>query len=163
MRTLFIATAASLVLCTIGSVAIADQLPRSGTISVHTGWKAIGEMLQVTEDRIQGTGSIWGVSFNDRGSGPLHMGPTVCSYAYIGIKGEGTVKGECYFSDPDGDKIFGSFSGAFGANGQSSGVNELTGGTGKYAGIRGKGPYKCQWLSDKGHLACTEQFEYRLP
>ena len=58
----------------------AQQLPKSGTISINSGWKANGEVMQVGEGRVFGWGSFFGVTFNQRGSGPLHMGAAICSY-----------------------------------------------------------------------------------
>ncbi len=163
MRNTIFVNFIGIIFAVAGTVARAQTLPKSGMISLHTGFKAIGENIQVTDDRMQGNGSIYGVSFNDKGAGPLHNGPTICSYSYVGVSGAGTSSGVCYFSDPDGDKMFASFSATSSADGKTVGTNELTGGTGKYAGIHGGGPFACQWLSDKGHLVCTEEINYRLP
>jgi hypothetical protein len=58
----------------------AQQLPKSGTIAINSGWKSNGEIAQVGEGRLFGWGGFYGVTFNQRGSGPLHMGSAICSY-----------------------------------------------------------------------------------
>src|SRR4051812_31868688 len=88
----------------------AEPLPRSGSISVHSGYWAIGEMVTSAEKHMQGHGNNRGTTFNDKGSGPLHLGPTDCFYT-LDIAGERTkVKGYCTFGDADGDRIFTDFS-----------------------------------------------------
>ena len=57
----------------------AEQLPKSGSFTIHSGWKSIGETTQIADGRTYGSGTFWGVTFNDKGSGPLHIGPVICS------------------------------------------------------------------------------------
>jgi len=160
LRTLI---AAVLATAALPHLVAAAPIPKSGTIVVHAGWKAIGDTNSVAQDRLMGSGVLFGVTFNDNGAGPLHSGPAECTYVFTAISGVGPAKGQCYFSDVDGDKIFADFSGVSGADGQAEGTNEITGGTGKYEGIRGRGPYHCRWVSARGHLSCTERFDYRIP
>ncbi len=141
----------------------AQQLPRSGSFAIHSGWKAIGETTQAAEGRTYGFGSFWGVAFNDKGSGPLHSGPVVCPYTLEINAGTLTAQGHCSWSDLDGDKIFTDWTGSLPPNGQFDGLNKITGGTGKYAGIQGKAPFQCRPLNASSQWACTQQFEYRLP
>ena len=42
------------------------------------------------------------------------------------------------------------------------GTNKITGGTGKFKGIQGQGPFHCTTLNDKGQYTCTQQFDYSL-
>ena len=44
-------------------------------------------------------------TFNDAGSGPLHVGPAVCAYTLDTVGGAGTLQGACAWGDADGDKI----------------------------------------------------------
>ena len=146
------------------SVAVgAQQLPKSGSFTVHSGWKLIGETTQAAEGRTYGFGSFWGVVFNDKGPGPLHSGPAVCPYTSEIVGGVMTAQGQCSWSDLDGDKIFTDWTGALPPNGQFDGLHKITGGTGKYAGIQGKAPFQCRALNANGQWVCTHQFEYRLP
>lgn len=141
----------------------AQELPKSGTFTVHTGWKTTGETVQADESRIYGHGNFWGVIFNDKGSGPLHGGPVICPYTLEILNGVLSAQGKCSWSDVDGDKIFTDWSGSMPPNTQFDGLNQITGGTGKYAGIQGKVPFQCVALNGNGQWACTQQFKYRLP
>ncbi len=58
----------------------AAPLEKSGTGTIHSGWRAIGEATPAGENRTFWTGATWGVSFNDRGKGFLHRRRTQASY-----------------------------------------------------------------------------------
>lgn len=141
----------------------AQQLPKSGTISMTSGWKANGETAQVADGRVLGWGAFYGVTFNTRGSGPLHMGTALCNYTLDLTGGAGPGRGTCAWTDADGDKIFTDYAGTLATNGVFEGMNQYTGGTGKFTGITGKAPFQCKALSAQGHFGCSQQFEYRLP
>jgi hypothetical protein len=147
---------------TAGSPAIAADLPQSGSFKLHSGWKGVGEVVPVDKDHVFGAGHFYGVTFNDAGSGALHNGAVFCNYAADLTNGTGPFGGSCAWSDSDGDRIFTSYTGEFAAAGAVSGVNQLTGGTGKFKGIQGKAPFQCTTLNDKGQIACTQQFNYSL-
>jgi hypothetical protein len=163
MRKGVLTIAAGLAVAFLCGTGQAQQLPKSGTISINSGWKANGEMVQVGEGRMFGWGGFYGVTFNQRGSGPLHMGGVVCSYTLDLTGGAGPGRGTCAWTDADGDKIFTDYSGTLGTDGVFNGMNQFTGGTGKFSGIAGKAPFQCRALSGQGHFGCTQQFEYRLP
>jgi hypothetical protein len=157
-----IARATAVVLTTLAMAAGAQQLPKSGTINFHTGWKATSDVVTVAEKHIRGNGHVAGITFNDRGSGPLHLGPANCFDTFYVIDGNGPDRGICAFGDPDGDRIFTDFKGTIGPDG-ASGINEITGGTGKYSGISGSGPWKCKFAGANGELQCAQRLDYRLP
>jgi hypothetical protein len=144
-------------------VALGADLPKSGSFNIHSGWKGIGEMIKISDDHMYGSGSFWGVTYNDTGSGPLHAGPVVCSYTLEIVKGPGTSQGSCAWGDVEGDKILTNYSGSLTPAGELSGMNQITGGTGKFNGIQGKAPFQCKALNANGQWACKQQFEYRLP
>jgi hypothetical protein len=54
-------------------------------------------------------------------------------------------KGYCAFGDADGDRIFTDWDGN-----AVEGTNHIAGGTGKYRGITGSGPWKC-WDTPHNH------------
>jgi len=62
----------------------------------------------------------------------------------------------------DGDRILTAFTGSFGPDG-ANGVNEIIGGTGKYTGIQGSGPWKCKFSGNNGESQCAQKLDYRLP
>ena len=149
-------------LATFCAVASGQQLPKSGSISFHTGWKAAGEALTVADKHLQGHGSVIGVTFNDKGEGPLHLGPANCFYTFFAIDGRGKNKGYCAFGDADGDRIFTDWYGTGSPDGEQ-GTNEIAGGTGKYVGIQGSGPWKCKTIGPNGESRCVQRLDYRLP
>lgn len=148
---------------TFATAVQAEALPKSGSIAFHTGWKWSGEAVTVADKHLQGHGNVSGVTFNDRGAGPLHLGPANCFGAMHLIEGKGVDKGFCTFGDADGDRIFTEYTGTLVPEGGGSGTNEIRGGTGKYSGIQGSGPWKCKPAGARGELQCAQRLDYRLP
>ena len=154
----------SISLCALAGIAGAQDLPKRGTISWHTGWQFTGEVMNVAEGHIELHGKATGTSFNDNGSGPLHLGAAECVAAIFLINGSGSNVGYCSFGDADGDRIFTEFTGKVGLpNGYDEGTNVISGGTGKYTGISGSGPWKCKGVGSNGGLHCVQRLDYRLP
>ena len=141
------------------------HLPKSGTISWFTGWGDVNKHhSDVADGAVHGVGIVTGISYNDSGSGPLHMGAAQCVYSYHVNNSDTRNKGYCYFSDADGDRIFTDWTGDPAANnGGGEGVNTIAGGTGKYTGITGSGPWKCSWAGANGELHCNQSLTYQLP
>jgi hypothetical protein len=140
-------------------MASAQDLPRSGTIKWHTGWRDVNTTFDVAEGHVQGAGSVVGTTFNETGSGPLHLGEAVCVYTFH-LKGDKVVnKGYCAFGDSDGDRIFTDWTGE-----GDHGINIISGGTGKYAGITGRGPwYESGPTGKNGGFKTLQRLDYRLP
>ena len=92
-------------LAALCAAVVAEPLPKSGSISVHSGYWVVGEATTVADKHIQGHGSNRGVTFNDKGVGPLHLGPTDCFYTFFAINDSAKNKGYCTFGDADGDRI----------------------------------------------------------
>jgi hypothetical protein len=140
-----------------------QDLPKSGSISWHTGWKITVEAMTVAEGQMEGHGTAVGTSFNDKGVGPLHLGAAECVVAFFVVKGSGSNVGYCAFGDVDGDRIFTEFTGKVGLpNGYDEGTNVISGGTGKYVGITGRGPWKCKTVGGNGGIQCAQRLDYRL-
>ena len=76
--------------------------------------------------------------------------------------GSGTNKGNCYFGDKDGDRIFTSFTGDIVA---FKGDNTIIGGSGKYEGITGSGLWECDGSgeADDSAFNCRQNLTYKLP
>jgi hypothetical protein len=71
--------------------------------------------------------------------------------------------GWCAWVDANGDKFFTVFTGRGTDNVGQQGTHTITGGTGKFAGIQGKGSYQCKDVNPSQSLtACTQQFDYSL-
>ena len=164
MNKALVAFVTGLSLATLCTAAAAQQLPKSGSINWHTGWKLVAEALTVADKTVQGHGSVVGVTFNDKGAGPLHLGPAECFFTFFVIDGKGKNLGYCAFGDADGDRIFTEFTGKLGLpNGYDEGTNVIAGGTGKYVGIQGSGPWKCKSAGLNGEAQCAQRLDYRLP
>jgi hypothetical protein len=95
----------SLFVAAFCSSVAAQQLPKSGSISVHSGYWAVGESVNVGEKTVQGHGNNRGIAFNDKGSGPLHLGPTDCFYTFSTIADHTKVKGYCTFSELESNAL----------------------------------------------------------
>ena len=138
----------------------AENLPRSGSISIHSIFKG-GTPIKFNDDYSHYTAA--GVTFNAAGSGLLHMGKAACSYANFMRQEINKGAGFCTLEDKDGDSIFFQYAGTGTAKGEVNGVNEIIGGTGKFEGISGGGSYSCTHTDKKSEFPCTEKFDYQLP
>ena len=70
-----------------------NALPPSGSFKTHVGGKFIGDSVEVAKGHVLTSGLYWGGTFNDAGSGPLHLGAVVCGGSVESINGAGTGKG----------------------------------------------------------------------
>ena len=149
----------------LGKIALADghgHLAKSGTISWMTGWVfEASDYAPQADGYLIGNGSARGATFNTNGSGPLHQGRATCVVTFIVTPDGATNKGNCFFGDQDGDRIFTSFTGDVAAN---KGTNIIVGGTGKYAGISGSGPWECDGNAeaDNGGFNCRQSLDYEI-
>ena len=133
-------------------------MPKSGTFDFHTGWKCSVNVKTLGENHMQGAGDCTGVTFNDAGKGALHNGGGTCFVTFEVKDNVGYNSGVCNWSDQSGDMLYTSFTG----NGVE-GTNTITGGTGKYAGITGSGPWKCTDVGKAGENFCNQSLTYQLP
>jgi hypothetical protein len=148
-----------------GTPAMSADLPQSGTIKVHSTFKGNGQEVEVGEKHVMGSGNGWGVTRNDAGSGPLHMGAWFCAFTYQTVTSPWQDGGTCSFGDAGGaDKIFITWSGTRAENeGGDHGTGAIIGGIGKYAGVQGKMTFQCKEVEPaQGLSACTQQFDYQL-
>jgi hypothetical protein len=142
----------------------ADQLPKSGTASVQSGWSAAGQIKDLGENHAVWNGVYWGTSFNDAGKGFLHKMAWSCPGVTIIYNGSYVHHGYCVSTDADGDKIYGKSEGKGPAEGLDLvGVVTYEGGTGKYLGIQGSQAYKCSGIGADGQAFCRQEASYRLP
>jgi hypothetical protein len=147
-----------------GTPAMSADLPQSGTIKVHSTLKGNSQIVDVGEKHIMGAGNGWGVTFNDAGSGPLHMGAWMCTWTFQNVSSPQQEGGACEFGDAAGaDKIFIVWSGTYTESAGDQGTGTIIGGIGKYAGVQGKMTYQCKAIDQaQGLDACTQQFDYQL-
>ena len=148
----------------LNNIVYADghAIPSKGKIDFVTGWQFD---MNPSEPQADGwniiTGSSSGSTFNVKGSGPLHEGRALCGATIVMSADINTFNGNCYFGDKDGDRIFTSFTGSPLKN---AGENIIIGGTGKYKGITGKGPWECDGAKpgDHGAFNCRQSLTYKI-
>ena len=137
-------------------------LPKKGTINYVTGFQF---NMDPSEPQSEGwnimMGKAIGATFNVDGGGPLHEGRALCAATLVVSVSVNTFNGNCYFGDKDGDRIFTNSTGSPITN---SGENIIIGGTGKYTGISGKGPWECDGSKpgDHGAFNCRQTLTYEI-
>ena len=137
----------------IATPALAQEkstLPSSGNFKIHSGWKSIGESVQLGENHNYGSGNFWGVTYNDAGRGPLHMGAVVCPYTLDMISGAGTAQGTCSWGDSDNDKIFTPWSGKLSPSSPFEGTFTISWRHGQVQWHPGSGDVPVQSLERQG-------------
>ena len=148
---------------TLAATAIAADLPQSGRFNIHSAWKLNDQVAQIGDKHFMGSGNAWGITYNDAGNGPLHMGSTLCANTFDIMNDFIVIGGRCAWGDTDGDKIFTEWSAKGTTRAGIEGLNTITGGTGKFDGIKGKAPVQCKGINpEQGQLTCNQQFEYSL-
>ena len=85
-----------------GAPAISADLPQSGTIKLHSSFNGNSQVVEVGEKHFMVSGNGWGVTYNDAGSGPLHMGALFCTYAVDDVNGSFNDGGGCAFGESGG-------------------------------------------------------------
>jgi hypothetical protein len=131
----------SMAVLVIAASANAEPLAKRGSYSGVFGWHiSTGETIEVAKDHLVWGGAVAGAFRNDAGSGFLHAAAAICTFSGE-FKKDGVThnNGDCVATDRDGDKA--SFSWRCTT---CPGTGELrwTGGTGKYAGIVGRGSFQ---------------------
>lgn len=136
-----------------------EALPTSGKINLQSIYKA-AFITKFNDDYSHG--AVTGVTFNELGKGPLHMGKVACSLSIFSRKDIKKVIGFCTHEDKNGDEIFIQYGGTSSKEGEWNGTDDIIGGTGKYKGIQGSGPYSCTNSDKEGEFPCTAKIEYSL-
>ena len=83
----------------------ANNLPKSGSVSINSIFKGDAP-IKFNDAYSHYTAT--GVTFNEAGSGILHMGKVACAYGNFTHKEINKGTGFCAFEDKDGHNIFSS-------------------------------------------------------
>ena len=120
--------------------AMAENLAKKGSFAGVFSWYiSSGQTIEVAKDHLIWGGIASGPFRNDSGSGFLHGAAGVCTFAGEFRKEAVTHNsGDCVATDPDGDKVT---MGWKCTSCPQAGDIWWTNGTGKYAGIKGKGTF----------------------
>jgi hypothetical protein len=146
----------------VADMVAADELGKTGTGTLHSGWKSTGTVTQVSEKHLYWAGTWSAISFNDEGRGFLHKAAWTCPALSDINNGIASIRGFCVLTDSQGDKIHGSWSNQGPLNGEIIGRFEITDGTGKYSGIKGGWEIGCIVLTADS-ATCRQKYSYKLP
>ncbi len=160
MKRIVVITVVFFGLFALHSSVSAENLPKLGTISLQTIIKASAPTIYNDDYSHNG---VTGVTFNEEGSGPLHLGKVACSVSTFSRSPINKSIGFCTYDDKDGDNIFVQYTGTSDAKGEFKNVSDIIGGTGKFEGISGAGSGRCTNTDKKGEFPCSGKFDYRLP
>lgn len=145
------------------------QVPKSGKVSLHYGWKSQNEIRDLGKGMLIFIGEDHGAGFNDAGSGFLHNSAITCPHTgYLGASGL-VFRGNCYITDADGDIVILLWEcerpakGPGPQEGRCAGAGRFLGGTGKYEGITGKIEFHGGTIGKGPHGYSIWNGEYKIP
>jgi hypothetical protein len=121
----------------------AAELPKRGSYQGVFAWHATGQPVEVEKDHVLWGDKATGSFRNDAGDGFLHAAVVVCTAA--GEFKQGKVihdSGNCVATDKDGDKAVLTWKCTSCPSETQTGEFQWTGGTGKYAGLKGRTTYQ---------------------
>ena len=142
----------------------AEEIPKSGTVDIHSAFYFAGTVTQVGEEHMYADGPYWGVSFNNAGSGFLHNATWHCPGISELVAGRNITVGLCTITDGKRGVIHGTWGGGGPIGGGLEGKLKLTAGAGGYKGITGILDFSCNAVSEDGRqLSCKQNVSYMLP
>lgn len=134
------------ILCTAAALLLplgvsAEQLAKHGSYSGVFGWYVnSGDTMAVSKDHVIWGGVSGGSFRNDTGGGFLHAAIVRCSFAGEWKADTGAKNaGDCVTTDRDGDQV--TLVWKCTECGSGKGEFQLSDGTGKYIGIKGRGVF----------------------
>lgn len=114
------------------------QLPKQGTYSGKLGWWAVGTIHEIGKNHLFWMGQFGGQFFNDAGMGFMDKMSLLCPGVNDIVDGVSvSAHGYCVGKDKDGDTLVYVWQGE-----KFAGTFQFTGGTGKYAGIKGNSSWQ---------------------
>ena len=113
------------------------------TAKVTASWQAAGRIFEVEADKLLFHGTYAGLLFVEDGAQTFDTATLLCPVSHeIDVKAkQASGSGRCIIVMPDGESVYARFS-CSGAVGACAGEFKLVGGTGRYAGISGGGPFR---------------------
>ena len=139
-------------LCFLSSQALAQE-----RFKTHGGFGGQTVAVPVDKDHSMGYGVARGIVYNDAGNKMMDLATAACPYTVEIVGGAATFRGICTWTERGGDKIFTTWSSTF-ENGKGSGPQDVTGGTGKFSGVKGKIPFQCTVLGTD-QFECSQEWE----
>jgi hypothetical protein len=146
-----------------GFQGIAADLPKKGKFTGNFGWYAVGKPHELEQNHLYWVGEFGGTFFNDDGKGFMHQSSIVCPGTNdIRLDGSpGGAQGNCIVTDKEGDKAFLWWKCVGPFPGPCNGDFQWTGGTGKYAGIKGNSKFYAVTIAptSSGYSVWTASWE----
>jgi hypothetical protein len=135
-----IRTLASVAAAAVIALPTAVSAAEEGTVKIMAPWESSGQIFQVGPDEVLFLGVAEGIMYIDEGEGVLDAAALQCpGTREISLEaGASKAHGRCVITGEGGDQIFAVYR-CEGAEGDCEGTFELTGGTGRFEGITGKG------------------------
>ena len=138
-------------------------LAKQGTYTGLFGWNLSSAAHELEEGHVVTQDSYDGTFFNDDGDGFLHETSWVCPGTTDTVNGKGTAGGHCLITDKDNDKVFGTWKGTIDQEAGFNGNYQMTGGTGKYAGISVDGSFRATTIGDTPQGLGLMKGDWKLP
>jgi hypothetical protein len=136
----------------------AEQPAKSGSFKTASAFKGIEEAQQ-TGGHTLSHGVTYGIITEDN---PLHIKTANCPYISEVSGDIVSLVGKCAWTDGE-DDIFTEWHTTFPASkGVADGAQTFTGGSGKFSGIQGSNPFRCQLAGKEGQFLCTQTWTYEL-
>ncbi len=130
-----------------GAVIAALPMPagaaEDATISAFSAWQGAGQLVQTAANEATFIGSLAGTVYVNTDKGPVEAGQMICP-AVVQIdltSGKQTGKGNCTMTADDGAQLFSELTCSGVHLVGCSGEMKLTGGTGRFDGAAGGGPF----------------------
>jgi hypothetical protein len=116
---------------------LAGEMPKEGTDSFTNTWLITTSNTMKVGDRTLGTYEISGVHQNVQGDTKTDMGMRCLGIYDVAAKAPRQEHGACTFTDSEGDQIMATYE----RKTADGGIETLVAGTGKFAGISGRGEW----------------------
>ena len=140
------------------------QLAKHGTYRGTIGVRAVGTANELERGHVFFVGAFNGVFLNDVANGFMDKTSVECPGVNDLVNGVSTgAHGYCIVTDKDGDKAFLVWKGRDTSQGVGGGDFQWTGGTGKYAGIRGNNTWHSALIGSTPAFTVGWEGEWQLP
>jgi hypothetical protein len=152
---------ASTLVIGMSTSAFAGDIAKSGKVQIQGGFTDVNSQnVNLDKDHAYRVAVSWGVISPNA----LNIVTATCPYVSAVKNGQAYDTGHCAWTDADGDKVFADWSGQVDMKtGKGGGPATIVGGTGKFVGITGSGPFTCQALNDNPvQYACSTNWDYQL-
>ena len=147
------------------SNADAADLPKKGTFTAKFGWNSSGKTYEMEKNHVFWVGDFTGTLFNDKAGGIMDGAAVSCPGTNdIRLDGQtSSAQGQCIVTDAQGDKAFASWWSKGPFPGPFHGEFTWTGGTGKYAGIKGTSKFSAMMTPPTSSGYCLWDAAWELP